>query len=230
MKANAGTNTDFGIDNYRIKKISSLKSLFMPYYRFQLLFEKTIMSNNNNSNVYNSNKKIDFSNKSIFVYHYNNRKLFKTDNKKSLSLKKINFNKSGIKIKTKSPSKERHLSINNTINSYTNQKKEPNKIDTKTYFKKLSIKNFTKYKNNNINLKHFPKTTGKKKLFLYSSKKKNNFFDIKKKLDFNNNRKKSSGRRNTKSQLINIINDKKMNHFLSNQKEKTYKLKQAIYK
>lgn len=229
MKANAGTNTDFGIDNYRIKKISSLKPLFMPYYRFQLLFGKIIISNNNNSNIYNSNKKIDFSNKSIFVYHYNNRKLLHTDNKKTFYLKKISSNKSGIKIKTKSPSLKRNLSINNTNNSYGNQK-EPNIMDMKTYYKKLSIKNFTKCKKDNINVKNYPKTTEKKKLFLYSSKKKNNYFDIKKKLDFNSDRKKINERKNSKSKLINIINDKKENHFLSNQKEKTYRLKQTIYK
>ena len=228
MKANASTNTEFGIDNYRKKKISSLKSLFMPYYRFQLLFEKTIMTHNN-SNIYTNNKKIDFSKKSIFVYHYNYPKLLDIDNKKSISLKNIKSNissiKSGIKKKNNTSSIKRHLFINETINSNNNERKDFNNMNAKTTYKIIKLKNFSNSRNGNINLKQFPKTTGKKKLFLYSYKKKINYYNIKKKLDFNDDKKKISVGQNKKGKLINIINDKKTNYFLNNQNKKSYRLK-----
>ena len=195
MKVNMSTNTDSEV--FKVQKKLSLKPLFLPKFRYQLLIENFLNSLNNPSFV-NNEVPIDFSNKSIFVYNYTNRNYSFKEKNKSNSVKNIKYE--GIeknKIKNKCYLRK-HLSVNKSLNNkkYINNninKNMTNNIDNiNTYLPKFGSryikskgKTINKSRNNNTNPEnYFLKTSLKKNPHIFYFKKRDNISDIKERLYF----------------------------------------------
>ena len=65
MKANASTSTTLEIENYKAKKKLSLRPLFMPEFRYLILFDKVISFHKCKDINKENQKNFD---KSIFIY------------------------------------------------------------------------------------------------------------------------------------------------------------------
>ena len=218
MKVNAGTNTStkFEIENYKHKKKLSLKPLFMPLYRKNLLFEKVMMLSQNLYNLNNKENHIDFSNKSYFIFPLKKKKFLDIDNKKSnyiknkyaYRLRRQNLNNSSIK---------RTLSTNESINDTNNKK-----INTINNSDILPLKKINHFKNfNELDIK---KIERKKISYPFSANKKDNLLDIRKKLQFNSDKKISNENIKAKIKSVNLFN-KKFKNIISGKKRNHYLFK-----
>ena len=216
MKVNAGTNTTFEIQEYNYKKKLSLKPLYLPLYRKNLLFEKVMMLSRNLNNLNNKDNKIDFSNKSYFIYPLKKRNILDSAKKKSNYFQSIVISKLRLK-NMSNTSIKRSLSMNDSIND-NNQK-----INNSNNSAILSLKSISNFKN--LKLKELcPRTTQKFPSHPYSAFKKDNFSDIKKKLIFDSEKKKNQVNLKSKIKSINLFN-KKHNNIISGKKRKHYILK-----
>ena len=217
MKVNAGTNTNFEIQEYKYKKKLSLKPLYLPLYRKNLLFEKVMMLSHNLNNLNNKDNKIDFSNKSYFIYPLKKKNILNSAKKKSNYFQSILVAKLRLKNKSNTSIK-RSLSMNDSINDNNRN------INNSNNSAILSLKSISSFKNPKLN-ELYPKTTQKLIPHPYSAyKNDNNFSGIKKKLIFDSEKKKSQGNLKSKIKSINLFN-KKHNNIISGKKRKHYILK-----
>ena len=235
MKANASTSTEFELEDYKLQKKLSLQPLFMPLFRYQLLFEKVLSSLYNPSGYNNNESQIDFSNKSIFIYNYKKRKNIDNSKKKPNSVKNINFDKLDLKRNSNQHFSQKNISVNESLNrnrniinyNYNYKKNNIAKMDKR--YHNLTIKNINNSRNNDIFVreKYQSKSSTKKSLRLFSYNKRVNLSDIKAKLNFNDKKKINNGKEKVKFKLINMIqsNKNKNNSPSLNKKEKLYKLK-----
>ena len=220
MKVNAGTNTStiFEIEDYKCKKKLSLKPLFMPLYRKNLLFEKVMMLSHNLYNLNNKENHIDFSNKSYFIFPLKKKNTLDLENKKSNSIKDIyvyilrrkNINNTTIK---------RSLSTNESINDTINKK-----INSINNSEILSLKNINNFKNSKYNELNIRKITRKVISYPFSANKKSNLLDIKKKLIYNSDKKIKDENIKSKIRAVNLFN-KKFNNIINGKKRKHYLFK-----
>lgn len=207
MKVSVGTNTTMEINDYQYKKKLSLKPLYMPYYRLNLLFAKTMLLKHELKN-----NNIDFSNKSIFIYSLKKKNNLEFETKKSNSVKNI-YAKLRIKKVNNTNSFKRNLSSYESINDYNNKI-----IAINNNVQVLSTGNTNNLKKSKLKELYLSKTTSKMNLHLYSPIKKRNLFDIRKKLNFNSDMKINESKEKTKSKIVKFFN-KKLN-FLINGKIK----------
>ena len=218
MKVSVGTNTStkFEIEDYKYKKKLSLKPLFSPLYRKNLLFEKVMMLSQNIYNLNNKDRLIDFSNKSYFIFPLKKKIILDIDNKKSNSIKNIY----AYKLKRKNinnTSFKKSLSTNESINDTNNKK-----INAINNSRNLSSSKINRFKNNKFNELDTRKTTRKEISSPFSTDKKSNLLDIKKKLIFNSEKKINNENIKSKIKSVNLFNkkfkniitDKKRKHFL----------------
>lgn len=241
MKANASTSTTLEIENYKSKKKLSLRPLFMPEFRYLILFDKVISFHKCKDINKENQKNFD---KSIFIYNYNNKKNLndfkKTPNStKNLFSDKYEFKNININRKYKS----RNLSIKNyksldneNVYSHISKNKinDNQVINNKIRAHRFKLKNLYNRVNPNLNEEQFfYKTAYKKSIGSYSFKKSAYFSDVKSKLDFKNNVKMNEIKEKLKCKLFNNYNQKNSNYnsiFVKN-KEKFYKyrIKNDLY-
>ena len=232
MKTNASTNTE--IEEYKVHKRLSLQSLFMPQFRYNLLLDKVINSLYNPSFA-NNESQMDFSNKSIFIYHYKNRKSLINIEKKANSVKNINCDIIKYPNLINRHFIQKNLSINSSLNNnkkiihYNSSNKNINNNFTnnnKHY--KIKLQNINDSRNDiTIHDKQFSKTSEKMNTRLIYLKKRSNLSDITEKLNLKTKTKKNEGKKNFKLKMINFNNTdkKKKNYFLSTKKDKVHKLR-----
>ena len=226
MKANASTSTTLEIENYKAKKKLSLRPLFMPEFRYLILFDKVISFHKCKDINKENQKNFD---KSIFIYNYNNIK-----NLKLILHSKINYDK---KYKSRNLSIKNYKSLDNE-NEYSRISK--NKINDNQVINNIirahrfKLKNLYNRVNPNLNEEQFfYKTAYKKSIGSYSFKKSAYFSDVKSKLDFKNNVKMNETKEKLKCKLFSNYNQKNNDYnsiFVKN-KEKFYKyrIKNDLY-
>ena len=212
---NENTNTKIEINDYKFKKKLSLKPLYMPYYRLNLLFAKTLLLK------HTLNNNFDFSNKSIFIYPLKKQNILEFENKKSNSMKNIYASKLRTKKIINTNSFKRNLSTNESINDNNNKI-----IDIKNNDYILSAGNINNLKKTQLKELYFSQTTRKMNLHLYSPIKRNNLFGINKKLNFNSEKKMNESKDKSKIKFVKFFN-KKLNFIINGKKGKRYKLKNS---